>query len=669
MSEIKYAVKPLPVFFHIAVIILVSALTYLPLVGKFGYFNDDWYLMYSASTYGANTFIDIFSVDRPGRALVMIPAYTLFGENPLYYNLSAYVFRVGGGLALFWLLNMLWPGKRNMTALMTLLFLIYPGFLSQPNAIDYQSHILGLAAALCSLALTVKAIGTELRLGKVLFHLLSVFLGWLYLSQMEWYIGFEFLRWASVFLLSSRQAGSLWEKGKRAFQWAYPSLVIPIFFLIWRLFFFESERGATDTDVQLELFRLYPIQTIFHWFLQVAQDLLDVIVSAWVIPFSQLAGYIQWWGAVIAIAVVGLVLFSIGALTATKEQENVSISSSQEALLLGFLSAAIGLLPVAMANREVVFASFSRYSLVSSVGVSILIVALLTNLNGRILRSAAAAALVLIAALTHHANSVRYAQETSAVQRFWWQVSWRVPQFEPRTTLIGYYPVGATEEDYFIWGPANLIYYPEKQSTKEIQPVLFASILNKGTVINVLERERQKYDNRKNIITYPNHRNILILAQSSTSSCVHVINGLQPEFSLSDQDSIRVIGSYSEIERVLVNETSLAPPKVVFGNEPPHDWCYFYQKADLARQRNAWQEILELDGEVLEKGLTPRDNIEWMPFLQAYAQAERIERLTELAPVLTSDPYIAQQACKILGSVPGLSSEVIELIDTFYCLD
>lgn len=83
-------------------LLVVAGLAYLPLVATFGYFNDDWYLMYAASAYGPNTFVDIFSVDRPGRALVMIPAYVLFGANPLYYNLSAFLFRVIGGLAVLW---------------------------------------------------------------------------------------------------------------------------------------------------------------------------------------------------------------------------------------------------------------------------------------------------------------------------------------------------------------------------------------------------------------------------------------------------------------------------------------------------------------------------------------------------------------------------------------
>jgi len=650
-------------------LIIVAALAYLPLVNHIGYSYDDWYLMPSARAEGADVFHAIFSVDRPGRALVMIPAYALFGGNPLYYNLSVYFFRTVGALALLWSLDMLWPGRRTATTWMSLLFLIYPGFLSQPNAIDYQSHIIGLAAALCSIALTLKAISIGSRAIKVLLHILSILLGWLCLSQMEWYIGFEFFRWTCVVLLSSRLGGTHLQKGGRAIQWAYPSLATPGFFLVWRLFFFESERGATDVNIQFELLKLYPVQTMFHWAIQVVQDLFDVMLSAWVIPLSQLTGYIQWWGGAIAIVTVALVLFVLIKLNNRDGQEQ-SLASyfSQEALLLGFLSAVAGLVPIAMVNREVAFPSFSRYSLVSSVGVSIFIVAVLMNVNGRILRSALAIGLVFIAMLTHHANSVKYAQETAVVRMFWWQVSWRVPQFEPRTTLIGNYPAGAIEEDYFIWGPANLIYYPEKQSSENIQPALFASVLNKDAVTKVLTRERQKYDNRKNIVTYPNYRNILILTQPASSSCVHIINGLQPEFSQRESDSIRVVGPYSEIEHVLTDEAPHTPPAVVFGTEPPHGWCYYYEKADLARQRGDWDQVSNLGDQALDKGFAPQDAIEWVPFLQAYAMAGDVDRLTEMASVIALEPYISLQVCRRIGSMQGLSDSVIEVLDSHYCL-
>ncbi|HUE99171.1 MAG TPA: hypothetical protein VMN99_07935, partial [Anaerolineales bacterium] len=613
-------------------------------------------------------FVDIFSVDRPGRALVMIPAYILFGANPLYYNLSAYVFRVVGALALFWSLNMLWPGRRTMTILMALLFVIYPGFLSAPNAIDYQSHVIGLAAALSSIALTLKATLTQDRVKNTTLHILSILLGWLYLSQMEWYIGFELFRWASVWLLSSRLEGDLLQKGKMLARWAYPSLAIPLFFLIWRLFLFESERGATDTEVQFELFRLYPLQTLFHWTVQVLQDLFDVLLAAWVIPLAQLMDYIQWWGSVLGVLVLGLVFFVFDKWEYGSNDAS-EVSVTREAVLLGLFTAIVGLIPIAMVNREVTFPVFSRYSLVSSVGVSIFTGALVMSVRKRGLRNALVAGLILVAMLTHHANSVRHAEVAAAVRTFWWQVSWRAPQLQPRTTLIGYYPVGATEEDYFIWGPANLIYYPEQQNSEAIQPALFASVLNKVTVTKVLARERQKYDNRKNIVTYPNHRNILVLTQPALSSCVHIINGLQPEFSAKDLESIRTIGSYSEIEHVLVGQAPHTPPTVVFGPEPSHDWCYYYEKADLARQRGDWDEVLKLGSEAFEKRLVPGDNIEWMPFLQAYAQDANIDRLTELASFVTSDPDMAQQVCQILGSMPGLTQETGKTIESLFCLN
>ena len=89
----------------IVLLAILSTITYLPHIRQIGYLNDDWYLMYSAHAYGSKTFIDIFSVDRPARALIMMPAYNLFGDNPLYYNLSAYIFRLISALAFFWLLQ------------------------------------------------------------------------------------------------------------------------------------------------------------------------------------------------------------------------------------------------------------------------------------------------------------------------------------------------------------------------------------------------------------------------------------------------------------------------------------------------------------------------------------------------------------------------------------
>jgi hypothetical protein len=661
--------KTRPGLISVLALIVIAALAYLPLINQIGYSHDDWYLMVSARAEGADVFHEIYSVDRPLRAYVLDPAYRLFGQGALLYNLSAWVFRVLSALLFVWMLRVLWPNYSYETFMMALLYVLYPGFLSQYNGIDYQPQIISMALAMLSLALTVYAFFEKRFVYKVIEISLSIIVGVLYLGLVEYEVGFELIRFTLLVILESRVTFSFRERIFKTIQSWLPYSLILLGFGAWRIFFFQGDRKATDIDIQFGQLRLYPFQTLYHWLIQVIQDLYDVLFSAWTIPLSELTNYIQRWGSVIAILTAGLLL--IVAIKLDKrniEEDSLRPAFGREALLFGLLSAIGGLIPIAMVNREVSFPFFSRYSLVSSVGVAIFMVALLSYVNGKVLRNAIVAGLLLITMLTHHANAVRYAQETSMLKSFWWQVSWRAPHLQKSTTLIANYPVGGAEEDYFVWGPASLIYYPEKQNPEAIQPGLYAAVLNSSAVTKILARERQQYDNRKNIVTYPNYRNILVLTQPTINSCVHVVDGSQPEYSRDERDSIRVIGPYSEIERVFTDEMPHTPPTVVFGSEPPHEWCYFYEKADLARQRGDWEEVLNLGTQARDRGLVPQDDIEWIPFLQAYAVAGDVDRLTKLADIAV-EPYIFLQACQRIGSMHGLSDAVVEVVDSLYCLE
>ena len=650
------------------VLVIVAALTYLPFVNQIGYTHDDWYLMASAQAEGSGVFREIYSVDRPLRAYVLSPLYTLFGGNVTFYNLSAWSFRVLSALCLLWLLRQLWPGHARWTFLMAVFYVIYPGFLSQLNGIDYQSQIISLAAAGFSLALTVHAFFERRPVYKLVAVFFAVITGILYLGLVEYEVGFELVRLILLFLLAGRVVNGYRERIFQTAKLWLPYSLILFGFAIWRLFFFHSERGATDVDLQFSQFRSYLLQTLYHWAVQVIQDSFDVTLAAWATPLSQLLDYIQPLSIGVAILAIGLILFALYRLREGEvHSETQPFEVKREALLLGLSTIIGGLIPIAMVNREVWFPSFSRYSLVSSVGVAVLIPAILMYIKSQMLQNVIAAALCLVAIFTHHATAVKLAQETAILRNFWWQVSWRVPQFEQSTTLVANIPGIVTEEDYFVWGPASLIYYPQKQNPKVIQPGLFAAILNQDTVTKIETRERQEYDNRKNIITYKNYRNFILLNQPSPGSCVHVINGASPEYSRDEMDSIRAIGSYSEVEHVLMNETPHPPPEVVFGPEPTHGWCYYYQKADLARQKGDWESAVRLGEQASNLGLAPTDLIEWMPFLQAYAQTGNLDRLKELAPLINTDPSITRQACQILSHTSGRSSDITEIIPSLYC--
>jgi hypothetical protein len=670
MQKIKSILRT-EIFVELILITLISGLAYLLFIPKFGYFNDDWYLMYAAGARGSAVFWDIFSVDRPLRALVMIPAYTLFGANPLYYNLSAFLFRLIGGFFFLWILRTLWPGKNRASLWMSLLFILYPGFLSQPNAIDYLCHLVGLAAGMLSIYLTLRAIQASAWKRRVLFYISSILLGWFYLGQIEWYIGLEFFRFACVLLFAFRLNETIWVRTVRFFQYALPAFLIPGVFLVWRLFYFESERGATDVDLQLSGMRGEPLAFLLSFLSAFLNDFFDVFLHAWWLPLRRLSVGIstQEWIPGFGIALLALLLLWMVSRV-TPESAVVEISREfvwrREVAWIGFGALFFGLFPVLLVGRTVDFKSFSRYTLIASVGAALLWPLVLSYFSNSRLRNTLFGILIFSASLTHYANGIVKANETEQMNRFWWQVSWRIPQMGQGTTLLVNYPDITVEEDYFVWGPANLIYYPESMHKDYPQPGIYSLLINNETIGRILAREKQDFSNRRGIRTYPNYRNILILTQPTGTSCVQVISAGQTEYSSFEDERIPQIGLYSEADHILAQDSFHRPPQIPFGLEPEHNWCFYFEKATLARQLDDWNEVLRLADEASDRGLNPEDQVEWIPFLQAYAVSDNLTRLREINTVLT-DVSVKRQVCPILNGMAGLTEKTHSEINALFC--
>lgn len=652
-------------------LLVISAVVYLPRLHQIGYLNDDWYLMYSAHAYGPEVFVDIFSEDRPARALVMSSAYTLFGDNVLYYNLSAYLFRLVSGLGFFWLLTMLWPRQRNAVFIAAVLFLIYPGFLSQSNGIDYQSQMVSLASAMLSIALSAKASTIQNRAVKRFLVLAATVLGWFYLGLVEYFLGLELLRLGSLYLLGSRSQDLGSRRVWAGLRSCIPGLIIPIVFLGWRIFFFESARGATDIGGQLEQFRELPLVTAIWWLTRLFTNSLSVTFFAWGIPFYQFIGYVgRLRDLFFALGSVGALLFSIFWIVRSAPDEGVPETEARdwrtEILVLGIVAAVAGVIPVILVNRQADFWSYSRYTLASSPGSALALVSILFFLASPALRWGLLSILMTVSVFTHHANAIRLAEETRSLRAFWWQAAWRIPQLKTDTTLIVNYPITSIEEDYFVWGPANLIYYPDGIAGDQIRPGVSALVLNQDSLHKVLTGAEKRRENRRSIITVTDYQNVLVLTMPVQGACVHVINGMQPEISEYEEARVAMIAPYSDLAHVDLDTEPHIPPALVFGPEPARDWCYFFEKADLARQRGDWEEVIRLGHEVLTKDLAPQDSIEWIPFLQAYARAADVDSLNRIRRLMKgADPYVAQQVCQSIGGMSGLSEQVIEAADPF----
>lgn len=649
----------------------ISALVYLPYIHQFGYYRDDWYLMYSANTLGGDVFHQIYAGDRPIRAYVMSLAYALFGLNPLYYNISAYLFRLFGVIAFFATLQMIWKEQRKTNLVASVLFLIFPGFLSTPNAIDYQSQQLSLFLAILSIALSVRAVLDTRFSIKIINSILVAILSFFYLGLIEYFLGLEVFRLSIIFLISYRNPTlTLFQKIRHAFLNWFPLAIGSFLFILWRFFIFDSERKATDLGAQLSTWFQSPLLVSIEWVKILLRDIFEVILLAWWLPLSNLWDTPLRLREYVLIGFLTCAIVFIITLTLKNIKENSNSENSfSEMLWVGLLTIIAGFIPVILSNRDADFNTLSRYMLASSAGAVILVSALITQFQSKKVYISAVYILIISSFLMHLFNGLAWAKSSQAMQDFWWQVSWRIPQIKENTTLVVNYSHTAIEEDYFIWGPANFIYYPESKNNQRVEPTLWGLVLNRESAISILNHAQPEFVNRRSIITYFGYDNILILTQPSSSSCVQVIDGNMPIVSEYEQYDIQLISSESNQNNIIVDENHAPLPDVVFGTEPQHEWCFYYQTASFAFQQGDYETVLDIKKTAEKAGFAPKDPVEWMPFLQAAIILSDYDEATDLSRYIKKSSFLQLQACENLPKNARFDEQMKDFIEKTFCIN
>jgi hypothetical protein len=100
--------------------------------------------------------------------------------------------------------------------------------------------------------------------------------------------------------------------------------------------------------------------------------------------------------------------------------------------------------------------------------------------------------------------------------------------------------------------------------------------------------------------------------------------GLGPEYASSKalSQTMRQLASLSYVDRI--EQAPLREDSFLFKYLYPHpkqDWCYYYEKADLAYQYEEWEQVVQLWKTAKENELQPENGFEYLPFIEAYAHA------------------------------------------------
>lgn len=652
-SPPRYRLSPNVLYFLL--LFLLALLCFLPLAQSFGFYRDDWYLVYAGTSQGAASFNEIFSIDRPLRGPFLAFFFNMFGSNAPLYSYTAFTARLFGAMGLYWIMKMVWPRATEAAWAAALLSVVYPGFLDMPNALDFQAHVWSFAIAIWSIALSVKSISVGNRLTRAGMLLISIVLQFVYLLLMEYFIGIEGLRIALTCYVSTqltdlnisskrylnRKTTRLILKGLAR---STPLLLAGSMFVLWRVYYFQDLRAATDITILFDRVSSAPLLELVWEPVRLVRDLLNVLIYAWGVPDYTLAVQLRLRDSLLVFGMgflVGLITWFGSRLLFRRESED-RIAESQESrgmVIVGLIGALAALIPIHFGCCQVLFDQFGRFSLTSSVGAVILLVGVWSLFPRGHFKVTVLALMMAIAGVTHTANSIRHIAYTNMVNDFWWQVTWRAPQIKPGTVLVANYGGQRVAEDYFVWGPSNLIYYPTLPPEAETVLQLTATTLERIDILSILE-QRQDITIRRGIVSQKDYTKVLVLSMPTPNSCVHVLDGQSPELSENDPSSIFLLAQYSKLEQIDEFAKPHRPPQSIFGDEPARNWCYYYERAALARQQGAWNEIVSLAEEASRADLRPIDQVEWIPFIYAYAQLNMEEEFQYLANILRDNSFL-----------------------------
>ena len=90
------------------------------------------------------------------------------------------------------------------------------------------------------------------------------------------------------------------------------------------------------------------------------------------------------------------------------------------------------------------------------------------------------------------------------------------------------------------------------------------------------------------------------------------------------------------------------------------NWCWYYEQADLARQRQDWDRAARLGDEAFAQADYPNDPAERFPFIEGYAMAERWDDAERLSrETLSITPVMNNPLCALWARIErnGIESD------------
>ena len=622
-------------------LLIVAALTYGLFFWKRGFYWDEapWTWIYYR--LGPAALTKTFSTSRPFWGMIYQLTMPLLGPYPWRWQFLVVILRWLTAVLVWMLLRQVWPKDERPALWGSLLFLVYPGLGQNFIALMYSHFYIVLNCFLFSLYLSILAVRQPDR--RIFLTLAALVFSIVNLLTMEYFYFMEFLRLVLFWIVLD---GEWKQKIRRALLLFIPYFAIMIGVTLWRLFFFENQ-NASYGYVTLDLVRRDPLLGIATVLRSIFMAFWETVVHAWIFPFESASIEQLGFRVVILAAILVLVstiLISLYLLF-RDHSERAKDAPVSQIFLLGlaawlFAGGSFWLVGI---EPQLHF-SADRFTLPFMLGASLLLVALVSLLRSKPkLQYGLLALLIAFSIGKQFETDIAYTRDWDVHHNFFWQMNWRIPALEPNTAIVSNDLPVTYFSDNSLSGPLNWIY---SRPGKMDQILYFISIrLNRG-----LPDLKPGLTIEQNYLakTFHGTTSQLVVIDYSPPGCLRV---LDPQIDSVNRLLVPLLRDAAVLSNTAMihQENPVTLPNSLFAPEPARGWCYYFEKADLARQFGDWQKVAELGDIAFKLDDHPNNPVERFVFIEGYAHTGNWERTVKLSreSYKVSKDYVGPLLCRL----------------------
>ncbi len=626
------------------VLLIVAILAYGLLLPRLGFYWDDLPILWIRYQLGAEALTRYFSTNRPVWGLLYQLTTSVIPDKPIYWQIFALFWRWLGAVIVLAIVEKLWKGKPRLALSVALLFLVYPGFTQQWSAFLYSHFFIVLFFFLLSYLLMLRAVEKPNHYWKL--TALGLFFSALNLWMMEYFYVLELMRVGVILAALRYETLSLRERVIKTFKLWLPYLIVFILAVLSRLFIFNNQVYGIGLGASL---KSAPLETVIALARNIRFTLKLVLRDAWMqvtqLPnIASVESILNSYYFVVAAAILVLIA---GFLFISQNRSNDSSCSDTKRLKLLLLEVlspdslwmiGLGIFALLLSGWPFWLVGFvpslawpaSRFTLPFMFGVSLIFAGIINLIPWERIRIVLLVSLVALAAGKQFLAANEYAQDWQTQKELFWQLTWRAPNIAPDTAIVMNEGALKFYADNSLSPVVNWIYAPEKRSEDIDYVLLYPTTRLRSPALPKLEPDLSIFTEYLAGQFHGNTSQILAV-YFMPPGCLRV---LDPEVDLAnrsipEQSLMRFASRLTNYE--LISSESTAQMPKPYEPEPEHGWCYYFEKADLARQFEKWDEVAALGNKAFAQGLQPADPAERFPFIEGYAHLGSWDRAVELS--------------------------------------